>query len=70
MAWNHRTDEPVLDEDVSEWENRIKEEISPTDIVHYLFDNWFGIDDKTTFLYDLAEEYGVELPVTEEDEDE
>ena len=67
MAWNRRTDKYVPDHDVERWEEIIEEQVYASEIVRYLLDNWFGIDDKATFLYDLAQDYDVEL--TEEEDD-
>ena len=67
MAYNRRTDRYVSEENVGRWEDIVRENIYQSEIVDYLLNNWFDIDNKATFLYDIANDYEVEL--TEEEED-
>ena len=67
MAWNKRTERFVDEVNVNRWQEIVEENIYASDIVSYLLNNWFDCDDKATFLYDIANEYEVEL--TEEEED-
>ena len=67
MAYNRRTDRYVSEENVGRWEDIVRENIYQSEIVDYLLNNWFDIDNKATFLYDIAHDYEVEL--TEEEED-
>ena len=67
MAWNRKTESYVSDDDVDNWERILRNTFTAEEFLHELI-LCLSDNDKATFFSWIAQDYDIELPVTNEEE--